>query len=151
MIFKNRSCGCSHQGKILFSDVKLLLWDTQFSFFKRYAKTHQYNLTACIKMEILEQKQTFAENPLLFNDASDLQLLCVCVCVCVHPLSCFSRVWFFVTLAPWTVVYQAPPSMGSPGNKTRVGCHALLQGIFSPQDRTRISYVSCTARWVLHH
>ena len=32
-------------------------------------------------MEILEQKQTFAENPLLFNDASDLQLLCVCVCV----------------------------------------------------------------------
>ena len=29
-------------------------------------------------MEILEQKQMFAENPLLFNDASDLQLLCVC-------------------------------------------------------------------------
>ena len=35
-------------------------------------------------MEILEQKQTFAENPLLFNDASDLQLLCVCVCVCAR-------------------------------------------------------------------
>ena len=35
-------------------------------------------------MEILEQKQTFTENPLLFNDASDLQLLCVCVCVCVR-------------------------------------------------------------------
>lgn len=31
-------------------------------------------------MEILEQKQTFAENPLLFNDASDLKFVFVCVC-----------------------------------------------------------------------
>ena len=43
-------------------------------------------------------------------------------CVCV---------WFFVT--PWTIACQAPPSMGSPGKNTRVGCHSLLQGIFPTQ------------------
>jgi len=32
------------------------------------------------------------------------------------------------TLAtPWTVVYQAPLCMGSPGKNTVVGCHFLLQ------------------------
>ena len=31
----------------------------------------------------------------------------VCVCVCVKSLS---HVWLFVT--PWTVAYQAPPSIG---------------------------------------
>ena len=46
--------------------------------------------------------------------------VCVCVCVYVHieqvnlayvcMLSCFSHVWFFVTL--WTVACQAPLSMG---------------------------------------
>ena len=36
-----------------------------------------------------------------------------------------SRVRFFAT--PWTVALQAPPSMGSPGKNTRVGCHFLLQ------------------------
>ena len=39
-----------------------------------------------------------------------------------------SRVRLFAT--PWTVVYQAPPSMGFPGKSTRVGCHFLLQGFF---------------------
>ena len=29
----------------------------------------------------------------------------------------------------------------SPGKNTRVGCHALLQGIFPPRDQTCISYV----------
>ena len=38
--------------------------------------------------------------------------------------------------------HQAPLSMGFPGKNTGVGCHALLQGIFS----TRISYVSCIGR-----
>ena len=40
----------------------------------------------------------------------------------------FSPVWLLVTL--WTVAYQAPLSMGSPGKNTGVGCHFLLQGIF---------------------
>ena len=37
----------------------------------------------------------------------------------------FSRVRLCVT--PWTAAYQAPPSMGSPGKNTGVGCHFLLQ------------------------
>ena len=28
---------------------------------------------------------------------------------------------------PWTVAYQAPLSVGFPGNNTGVGCHFLLQ------------------------
>ena len=42
----------------------------------------------------------------------------VCVCVCVG---------LFVT--PWTAAHQAPLSM----EFSRVGCHFLLQGIFSTQ------------------
>ena len=35
-----------------------------------------------------------------------------------------SQVWFLAT--PWTAVYQAPPSMDSPGKNTGVGCHCFL-------------------------
>ena len=42
-----------------------------------------------------------------------------------------SRVRLFVT--PWTVAYQAPPSMDSRGKNTGVGCHFLLWGIFPTQ------------------
>ena len=48
-----------------------------------------------------------------------------------HILSCFSRVQLFVTL--WTVVCQAPLSMGFSRQNIRVGCLALLQGIFLTQ------------------
>ena len=44
-------------------------------------------------------------------------------------LSRFSHVQLFATLQ--TGASQAPPSMG--GKNTGVGCHALLQGIFSTQ------------------
>ena len=40
-----------------------------------------------------------------------------------------SRVRLFAT--PWTVAHQVPPSMQ--GKSTGVGCHFLLQGIFSTQ------------------
>ena len=43
----------------------------------------------------------------------------------------FSRVRLFVT--PWTVAYQAPPSMGFSGKSTGVGCHCLLR---NPMDRS---------------
>ena len=42
-------------------------------------------------------------------------------------------------LAPWD----------SPGKNTGVGCHALLQGILWPRDRTRVSYISCIGRQVM--
>ena len=41
------------------------------------------------------------------------------------PVKSLSRVRLFVT--PWTVAYQAPPSMDFPGKNTGVGCHFLLQ------------------------
>ena len=62
--------------------------------------------------------------------------VCVCihiyVCTCVCVPSHFSCVQLFAT--PRTVGHQAPLYMGdSPIKNTRVGCHALLQGIFPTQ------------------
>ena len=34
---------------------------------------------------------------------------------------------------PWTIAHQAPLSLGSSRQGTRVGCHFLLQGIFPTQ------------------
>ena len=31
---------------------------------------------------------------------------------------------------PWTIAYEAPPSMGFSRQEYGVGCHCLLQGIF---------------------
>ena len=47
-------------------------------------------------------------------------------------LSCFSRIWLFVTLC--TVALQVSLSMGFCRQNTGVGCHALFQGIFPPRD-----------------
>ena len=50
--------------------------------------------------------------------------------MCVRSLS---HVWFFVT--PWSVAPQAPLSIRFLSDKnTIVGCHFLLQGIFSTQQ-----------------
>ena len=47
--------------------------------------------------------------------------------LCVHV---FSRISLFATLR--TVAHQAPLCpRDSPGRNTGVGCHALLQGIFT--------------------
>ena len=43
-----------------------------------------------------------------------------------------SRVQLFAT--PWTVAYQAPPSMGFSSKSAGVDCHFLLQGIFLTQE-----------------
>ena len=53
--------------------------------------------------------------------------MCVCVCVCVCVVS---RIQLF---APWTGAFQFPLSVNFPGKNTGVGCHFLLQGIFSTQ------------------
>ena len=55
----------------------------------------------------------------------------------------FSRVQLFVT--PWTVACRVPLSRYSPGKNTGVGCHALLQGIFSTQ-RSK-PHPSCLLHW----
>ena len=52
-------------------------------------------------------------------------------------------------VTPWTIVHQAPLSMGFPGKNTGVGCYFLFQGTFpgiEPQspalqaDSYRLSY-----------
>ena len=53
----------------------------------------------------------------------------ICVCVCV--LIGFSHVRLFAT--PWTVAYQAPPSMEFSRQEYWSGLRFLLQGIFSTQ------------------
>ena len=53
-------------------------------------------------------------------------LVCVYVCVCM-----LSHVQLFAT--PWTVAFQAPPSMEFSGKNTGVSCHFLLWGILPCQ------------------
>ena len=52
----------------------------------------------------------------------------VCVCMNTQPLSC---VWLFVT--PWMQPARLLCPWDFPSKNTRVGCHALLQGIFPTQ------------------
>ena len=59
----------------------------------------------------------------------------------------FSHVWLYATL--WTVACQAPLSMNSSGKNAGLGCHALLQGLFSTKNWTCISYDCCIGREVL--
>ena len=46
---------------------------------------------------------------------------------------------------PWTVVYQAPLSMGFSSKNTGVGCHFLLQGILPTQGLNPC--LLCLMRW----
>ena len=39
----------------------------------------------------------------------------------------------------------------SPGKNTGVGCHFLLQGIFSSRDQTHVSHISWIGRQILYH
>ena len=60
-------------------------------------------------------------------------------------LSCSSHVRLFATL--WTVAHQALSVHGFPSKNTRVGCHALLQGIFATQGLN--PRLSCLLHWQL--
>ena len=48
----------------------------------------------------------------------------------------------FNSVTPWTVTHQAPLSMGFSRQEFWSGCHALLQGIFQPRDRTQVSCIA---------
>ena len=56
--------------------------------------------------------------------------ICVCVCVCCCCLVVKSCTTF---VTPQIIDCQAPLSMDFPGKNTGVGCHFLLQVIFSTQ------------------
>ena len=65
---------------------------------------------------------------------------------CAYSLS---HVRLFMT--PWTIICQAPLSMGilaSPGKNTEVGCLALLQWIFPTQESNR---GLLQLGWILYH
>ena len=65
-------------------------------------------------------------------------------------LSPFSCVRVFVT--PWTIAHKAPLSMGILQARTLESvAMPSSRGSLWPRDRTRVSYVSCTGRWVLYH
>ena len=59
------------------------------------------------------------------KEGSEVKGLSVC-----EPLS---HVWLCEPMDPWTVVHQAPLSLGPPSKNTGVGCLSLLQGIFLTQ------------------
>ena len=63
--------------------------------------------------------------------------------VCVCMLSHFNCVQVFAT--PWTVVHQAPLSMGFSGQEFGMGYHFLLQGIFPTQGLN--SCLLCLLPW----
>ena len=58
-------------------------------------------------------------------------------------LSHYSRVRLFAT--PWTVAHQAPPSMRFSRQEYGVGCHFLLQGIFTTQGSNQ--HFLCLLHW----
>ena len=78
--------------------------------------------------------------------------MCVCARVCTHKPMCaqlFSYVQLFVT--PWTLACQSPLSMGFLMDKnTGVGCHFLLQRIFSTQGSNLILLHLLHCTWILY-
>ena len=59
-------------------------------------------------------------------------ILSPCLLICRVKVKSLSCVRLFV--APWTVAYQAPLSMGFSRQSAGVDCHFLLQGIFPTQE-----------------
>jgi len=65
--------------------------------------------------------------------------LTLCACLCM--LSRFSPVQLFVT--PWTVVCQAPLSMGIPQAKLlEWTAMPSFRGSFQPRDQTQVSHIA---------
>ena len=56
--------------------------------------------------------------------------VCVCVWLCVYVCVCPVA---SDSATPWTIVYQAPLSMGSPRQEYWSGCHFIFQWIFLTQ------------------
>ena len=76
--------------------------------------------------------------------------LCYELNVCVCVLSRFSHVQVFATL--WTITCQVLLSMGLSRGEYWSGWPCLPPGESSqPRDRTRVSYIFCIGRQVLHH
>ena len=77
------------------------------------------------------------------SSLSDLKPLGIVTSTACFVQSCFSCVWFFVTL--WTIACQAPLSMGFSSKNTGVDCHALLHRIFPTQGSNL--FLLCLLHW----
>ena len=65
-------------------------------------------------------------------------------------LSRFSCVW--LSAIPWTIIRQAPQSMGFPRQECWRGLLFPSPEKSSwPRDWIHVSYVSCIGRWILYH
>ena len=64
------------------------------------------------------------------------------------PVGTFSHVWLFSI--SWTVVCQAPLSMGFPRILEWVAISSS-RGSSWPRDQTHVSCVSCIGRWIIYH
>ena len=93
-------------------------------------------------LPIQETQETWTKSPCSFNWTTFPLSVGTLYCLClkskffnlvfkVSELSRFSCVWLFVTL--WSVASQVLCPWNTPDKNTRVGCHALLQGIFLSQ------------------
>ena len=52
----------------------------------------------------------------------------------------------------WTAAHQAPLSMGFSRQEYSCGFPCLSsRGSSQPRDQTRLSYISCSGRWILYH
>ena len=71
---------------------------------------------------------------------------CVHVCLCAKSLHSCDSLWPYGRYATWLLC-----PWNSPGKNTRVGCHALLQGIFLIQglDLCLMWFLHC--RQILYH
>ena len=80
---------------------------------------------------------------------SSILILALAKFLYICELSCFSHVQLFVTL--WTVVCQAPVSMGFSRQEYGVGCHALVQGIFLTQGLNPCLLCLLRCKQILYH
>ena len=67
------------------------------------------------------------------------------LCVCVPAKSCLTLCDLMGCSPPGSCPWNFP------GKNTGVGCHFLLQGIFSPRNQTRVSCIFCIGRQILYH
>ena len=83
-----------------------------------------------------KSEKTRLNQPLFTRRGQCIVHACTLVRACMHAKSLQSCS---------TLCSHIECTWDSPVKNTRVGCHALLQGISRPRDWTWVSYVSCTA------
>ena len=106
------------------------------AFFKKYI--YSFNPRRCISQKVEIGIPVLSKGML----ASGTHVMCACACVymCVYTQT-LSRVRLFATL--WTLVHQAPLSMGFPRQEYWSGLLiSSFRGSSQPRNRTHISCIA---------